>query len=151
MCVSVPALGQTGEGRPLQGYVFAGYGAVTPEIYTFWQSPTTSGGVGVEYLKKSGVGFSGELEFIRRAGLFPRTSAHPSFNVGYYHRGRDSSRKFVPFVSGGYTAKIFINFGGGIQYWAKERLGLRLELRDHRTLYSDSFDAYEIRLGLAFR
>lgn len=62
----------------------------------------------------------------------------------------------MPFVTGGYSLRIragvasAFNFGGGVNYWFKDRVGLRLEFRDHIS-HSDLNYFYGFRIGLAFR
>jgi hypothetical protein len=75
-----------------------------------------------------------------------------SFN-GSYHFGR--SQKLSSFVSGGYSIGIreghisLANFGGGTNYWFRDRVGLRLEFRDH--VDRDHNQYLSGRIGLAFR
>ena len=44
-----------------------------------------------------------------------------------------------------------INLGGGLHWWFKDRIGLRLEVRDHIPLVESSFHVVGFRIGLAFR
>ena len=44
-----------------------------------------------------------------------------------------------------------INIGGGANWWFKDRIGLRLELRDHIPLRFESIHFFGVRIGLAFR
>ena len=73
---------------------------------------------------------------------------------GAYHFQRPKS-KLVPFVTGGYSLafRSFTssggNFGGGVQYWMKDHLGLRFEVRDH-VFSSDSPHFFQFRVGLSF-
>lgn len=66
-----------------------------------------------------------------------------------------------PFVTAGVgagTLNIFggsgtlVNYGGGVNYWFRQRLGLRLELRDMVTLNKGykSRHFWGFRAGLAF-
>ena len=81
-----------------------------------------------------------------------------SANGSYHFLNGEPSQKLVPFVTGGYSlafregsANLF-NFGGGVNYWFRERMGLRLEFRDHVIPdgnHSDHFLGF--RIGLTFR
>jgi hypothetical protein len=73
-----------------------------------------------------------------------------------------SSSKLSPFVTAGYSAGIreghmnLMNFGGGINWWMRDGLGLRLEFRDHVHRYSyysrsGTLHFAEGRIGLSFR
>ena len=46
-----------------------------------------------------------------------------------------------------------VNFGGGVNYWFRERVGLRLEFRDQVgiELEGPSSHFYGLRVGLSFR
>jgi hypothetical protein len=48
------------------------------------------------------------------------------------------------------TANGF-NFGGGVNYWFREHLGLRLEFRDNVSTTWDTEHYLGFRVGLAFR
>ena len=76
---------------------------------------------------------------------------------GYYHFVHGKDIKIDPFVTGGYTlifrsghANLF-NFGGGMNYWFRRRLGGRLEVRDQVHTEGASVHYWGIRFGLAFR
>jgi len=62
-------------------------------------------------------------------------------------------------MTGGYT-RFFgdgsangFNFGGGLNYWFKERIGLRLEVRDNVLVIASGGQIHFVgfRIGLAFR
>jgi hypothetical protein len=44
-----------------------------------------------------------------------------------------------------------INFGGGIEWWIRERKGLRLEFRDHRMGEATNLYYLDFRIGFEFR
>jgi hypothetical protein len=80
-----------------------------------------------------------------------------SVNGGYHFL--KSGSKTVPFITGGYTGFFRsgyangVNFGGGVNYWFKERMGLRVEFRDNVALFDSSYNVHflNVRVGLAFR
>ncbi|MDQ3010723.1 MAG: hypothetical protein M3X11_08495 [Acidobacteriota bacterium] len=44
-----------------------------------------------------------------------------------------------------------VNFGGGVNYWFKDRIGLRFEVRDHMFIPSPDTHLIGFRVGLLFR
>ena len=115
-----------------QGYVFIGVGSGT-------DNPAFGHlGAGGEALLFKGLGVGGEIGCMcvpgEGVGVF-------SIDPSYHFRHAFPKSKIDPFVQGGYTAtfggdspvgpaKLF-NFGGGINYWFVNRIGLRFELRDY--------------------
>jgi hypothetical protein len=74
--------------------------------------------------------------------LFPRQAAGDGFGIlstnGFYRfTNSPSLQKVTPFVTAGYSLGFregtinMANFGGGLDYWVRDRMGLRLEVRDH--------------------
>ena len=136
------------------GYVFFAPGGVTSEGHT---SMTLHMGAGGEGIIGKGIGVGAEI-----GALGPREQFSSAIGVfspnGYYHFRRQPGQKLDPFVTGGYTllfrgghANLF-NVGGGVNYWFHERIGLRLELRDH--VWRDSSGTAQywgVRLGLTFK
>lgn len=131
------------------GYAFGGVGGASGSGSTpFFQ--VGAGGDGLVY---KGLGLGAEVGYVapfRRPGdgfgiLSPDIS---------YHFNRKS--KLVPFVTGGPSLAFRNgaagggNFGGGVNYWMNDHLGLRLEFRDH-IFSSDSPHLYQFRVGLSFR
>jgi hypothetical protein len=43
------------------------------------------------------------------------------------------------------------HFGGGVNYWLKERVGLRFEVRDHVVAEAAGTHFLDFRFGLTFR
>lgn len=130
-----------------QGYAFGGIGATAPDAY----GPLYHIGAGGEGLiKKFGIGAElGYLSTDFRDGV-----GVLSVNGSYHFQPQ---RKWDPFVTAGYslffpdaTAKVF-NFGGGTNYWVGERLGLRVEFRDHIDWEYKTEHFLQLRLGLSFR
>lgn len=151
------ALGQESE-TPSKGqaYVFFAPGVAK----SFGCHSCTSGmlhfGGGGERLLYKGLGIGAELGY-----LFPTESAGSGVGLvsinGLYSFNRDGKAKVVPFVTGGWSLAFrggtvnAVNFGGGINYWVKKRLGLRFEFRDHFATAYTSDHIIEGRIGLAFR
>ena len=141
---------ESGEHRGL-GYAYFAPGASSPGGTGTFQ--TGAGGEGLVY---KGLGVGGELGYVA-----PWRSARDGLGVasanGSYHFSR--RKKLDPFVTGGYTlffrsghANLF-NVGGGVDYWFRERLGLRLEIRDQvwPSQYGTTGHFWGVRIGIAFR
>jgi hypothetical protein len=134
-----------------QGYVF-----VAP-------TSTTEGGIGLhiggggEGLVYKGLGVGGEIGYLGSADGLRDGIGVLSTNISYHFTKATKSRKFAPFVTSGYSmvfrrsAINSVNIGGGANWWFKDHIGLRLELRDHIPLRSEAIHFFGVRFGLAFR
>jgi hypothetical protein len=134
------------------GYVFGAPGAIS---CCGESEGTFHVGGGGEFITPTGIGVGAEVGF-----LGPRDAFSDGLGVlsldGAYHFGRATS-KLRPFVTGGYslffregTANLW-NFGGGVQYWFREGLALRVEFRDHvQTEYEGTAHFWGVRVGVSF-
>ena len=151
LAVSLPfaAAAQNKESRG-HGYVFAALGGLNQEAATIHV------GGGGDRLVYKGLGVGGEVGYLRfieeGQGL-----GVLSPNVSYHFTNATRSGKFAPFVTSGYSLLFAggvasaVNFGGGMNWWFKDRVGLRLEFRDHVVIASSAPHLYGVRIGLAFR
>lgn len=132
------------------GYIFAAPGGASSG-----GGGTLHIGGGGEGVFKSGAGLGAELGY-----LFPfenRGSGLGVFSInGSYHFLK--SGKASPFITGGYSGFFRrgysngVNFGGGVNYWFKERAGLRFELRDNVALGAGAaLHFLNVRVGFIFR
>lgn len=146
-----PALtmAQSNETRRGWGYGFFGVGGATAGNSTIY----TAGGGG-EVLLYKGLGIGAEGGAIGNAG--GSGAGTFSVNGGYHFQNSSSPKKLVPFVTAGYTflapsdeTNLF-NFGGGVNYWAGERVGLRVEFRDH-VFPNGNEHLFNVRVGITFR
>lgn len=148
--IQAVAFGQSPNDKKAWGYVFGGAGGNSGDSSTGWFQ-VGAGGEGLVY---KGLGLGAEVGY-----LAPFRSAGDGFGIVSpdvsYHFKRSNS-KLVPFVTGGYSLAFRGggtssggNFGGGVQYWMKDHLGLRFEFRDH-VFSSDSPHFYQFRVGLSF-
>jgi hypothetical protein len=132
--------------------------------YFFVAPTTTTAGVfglhiggGGEGLVYKGLGVGGEIGYLGATQELSQGIGVLSPNVSYNFTKASKSGKFTPFVTGGYSLLIgsdalhALNVGGGVNWWFKDRLGLRLEFRDHVTLQFGSTHIFGVRIGLAFR
>jgi len=136
------------------GYVFFAPGGITAGGHT---AMTLHFGGGGEGILGKGIGLGLEL-----GALGPRSDLSESIGVfspnGYFHFSRSRGQKSDPFVTAGYTlffrhgtANLW-NFGGGANYWFSEKIGLRVEMRDH--VWSARYGTahyWGVRAGLSFR
>ena len=92
-------------------------------------------GGGVDFVIYKGVGVGAAIGALGASGgAFALADVNPS----YHFTSLGRSRKWVPFVTGGYTraggrewGENWFNFGGGLDYWLRSTKALRLEVRDH--------------------
>jgi Outer membrane protein beta-barrel domain len=156
--VGVPAaaLAQSGGSAPARpvsglGYAFGGLGAASGEGES---TATWHIGGGGEAIFADAIGVGAEIGYLNSFEEDSQGIGVFSVN-GSYHFG---SGKWRPFVTGGYTlgfrdghANLF-NLGGGVQYWLKPSVGLRIELRDHIwTEENDTAHFWGVRVGVTFR
>jgi hypothetical protein len=145
-----PASAQTSH-----GYFFVAPGAAS--CSGCGNSMTLHFGGGGEGIFGKGIGIGAELGY-----LTPREDMSDGLGVfspnGYFHfGGKNRSRKADPFVTAGYTllfrgghANLW-NFGGGLNYWFGDRVGLKVELRDHVWSVNGTEHYWGVRIGITFR
>jgi hypothetical protein len=133
------------------GYFFAAPGAYVG--YSESISTLHLGGSG-EALPYKGFGVGGEV-----GGLVALQEPGGGLGLisanGSYHFNRQ--RKVAPFLTGGYSCmwgngqRNLANFGAGVNYWIRERLGIRFEFRDHLYLDDSNRHLLGFRVGVVFR
>ena len=113
-------------------------------------------GGGYERLVYRGLGVSTEIGVQKEGGasygLF-------SANGSYHFTGLARIQKLVPFLTAGYSGAFnggggesWVNFGGGVDYWFRDRVGLRLEFRDNLdSHHREPIHFLGFRVGLAWR
>ncbi len=142
--------------REHRGYGY-GFGAPGASVGDGGTTATLHVGVGGERLVYKGLGAGGEIGYIG-----PMTGMGSGFGIGsgnasYHFRTATSSGKLDPFLTGGYSLafrnEVASGFkvGGGVDYWFKERVGLRVEVRDHYFPVFRSTNFIGVRIGLTFR
>jgi hypothetical protein len=152
--ISTFAAAQTPNGHRAQGYVFGGVGGIAPN----GEGSTLQLGVGGEGLIYKGLGAGGEIGYLASANNFVNGFGIFSANGSYHFVNASEGGRFVPFATGGYSflfrsgghANGF-NFGGGINYWIRERMGLRVEFRDQVIPDGQARHFLGVRVGLSFR
>lgn len=147
--ISAAAFAQSAPDRKAWGYVFGGAGGNSGGNAT----ASFQVGAGGEALVYKGLGLGAEIGYL--APFKSGSDGFGIFSVNPSYHFKTSNSKLVPFVTGGYSLAFRSgsssggNFGGGVQYWMKDHLGLRVEFRDH-VFSSDSPHFYQFRVGLSF-
>lgn len=135
-----------------QGYLLFGPGGVTSYGNT---SGAMYMGGGGEVISRIGLGGGGEIGYTTPWRSFTSGIGIASVNAAYHFRQR---QRVVPFVTGGYT--LFFrsgyangyNFGGGVNWWFANHVGLKVELRDHVGTGDLSHSHWwAVRAGITFR
>jgi hypothetical protein len=136
------------------GYVVVGPGS--DNLFNISVTTLQVGGGGERIVYK-GLGLGADLTLILSRDDF---EAGPlSFNGSYHFASESSASKADPFVSGGYSLAVFsgatenwFNLGGGVNYWFRERVGLRADFRDFVDPNHDElFHLWAFRVGLSLR
>ncbi len=135
------------------GYFFLAPGGVSGGGST---SATLHLGAGAEGILGKGFGIGAEIGALGLTQAWGDTVAGVFSPNGYFHFARYRKSPLDPFATGGYTllfrnghANLF-NFGGGVNYWFRSNLGLRLEFRDHVQFHSfGNVNWWGFRVGLA--
>ncbi len=151
-------LGQENEPkRTGHGYVFVAPGAATSFDCRSCTFGTLHFGGGGEATFYKGLGIGAELGYLVPIENMSSGLGLASINAVYIFRSKGKA-KLEPFLTGGGTLGFAsggafggINFGGGVQYWMRKRVGLRIEFRDHVPTESYSSHLFEGRVGFAFR
>lgn len=134
------------------GYVFAAPGGTSGG-----GGGTLHVGGGGEGVFKNGAGISAELAYLTPFESIGDGLGTFSVNGSYHFLKASKSGKVVPFLTGGYTGFFRggyangVNFGAGVNYWFKRRVGLRVEFRDNVFLQEGSAHFLNVRAGLTFR
>ena len=140
IAISLLMFAAAGKGQDFEmprriGYVFVAPGRDS----SGWKKTTVHTGAGGHLLVSKGLGLNFETGFLFHPANMEARTTLTSFGASYHLFNQRSPRKIVPFVAAGYSYAAnntmpnmhMVNFGGGVDYWLREELGLRLEVRDH--------------------
>jgi len=152
--VPVWASAQDSEYSKGHGYVYFAPGFATAEGESAGMAHIGGGGEGF-FTRNLGLGADvGYLAPFRSMADGIGTIS-PNFVARFPSKSGDG--KVEPFVTGGYTlffrsgtANGF-NFGAGANYWFKDHVGLRFEVRDNVMAEEGTGHFVGFRIGLAFR
>jgi hypothetical protein len=143
------AMGQTSDERKGWGYVFGGIGGREG----IGSNAVINVGGGGEGILGKGFGVGGEVGYLTDTRSTSNGIGLASANLSYHF---NRAQKLVPFVTGGGSVAFRGgavgggNIGGGVHYWMRDNIGLRLEVRDF-IFSSDSPNTVVFRVGLSFR
>ena len=143
---------KTTENGYSHGYIFAAPGGTSGG-----GGGTLHIGGGGEGVFKNGAGIGAEIGYVTPFESFGDGLGLFSVNGSYHFLKASKSGKVVPFVTGGYTGFFRggyangVNFGAGVNYWFKRRVGLRVEFRDNVFVQDGSAHLLNVRVGLTFR
>lgn len=111
-------------------------------------------GGGGEIVWPNGLGFGVDAGLIAPVEEFSAAVGIVSPGVIYQFR---TSGKHRPYVRGGYTLLFregtanLVHFGGGLDTWFSERLGLKVEVRDHLFVQAPDVNILQFHVGLVIR
>jgi hypothetical protein len=135
--------------QTVQGYGFGGATAIVGS----GPGPMSDVGGGVDVMTRNGGGVSAEFG---RIGTNRFGVAHLSIDGIYQTTGTNG--KVSSFIVGGlsrffdsYRGINTLNVGGGVKLWARPRVGVRFEVRDHIYAGAGFVQALSFRVGVAFR
>ncbi len=152
------AFAQNEERRRDQYYVFVAPGGANN--FTFGSTTgTLHFGVGGEGFVYKGLAIGAEAGFLAPMKSFSSGFGLLDVDGSYHFSSSYKTKKVVPFITGGYSLSFGsgvangLNFGGGVNWWMRDRLALRLEARDHIFPVSGGTtpQAWEFRIGFSFR
>jgi len=138
------------------GYVFAAPGGASSGGFT--QSTFHLGGGG-EAPVWGNLALGAEIGWLAPASQLDGGFGVFSINPSYRFRTGSENSRAIPFVTGGYslffrreTANAF-NLGGGVDYWFRDKLRMRVEVRDHirNPRFNRPIHFWQVRVGLTFR
>ena len=134
----------------------AGYAYYAPTLVKSYRSHSWAQGAGAGFdtVLWRGIGAGGDLGWFWPSDQVDNGVGLLSVN-GFYHFS--PTAKLDPFVTAGYGLMFrsgslnMANFGGGVNWWARDNLGLRFEVRDHSDFHNRSDHFISFRVGLLFR
>ncbi|MBL8233778.1 MAG: hypothetical protein JNL98_35095 [Bryobacterales bacterium] len=150
LILAIAATAAHGQVPRSHGYVVQGFGQVDSNAF----GHTAFGGEGAVW---KGVSVGGEIgAAYGLGGKYPPTIGFANLSAGYHFTAGRKDTKFDPFVMTGPTLAFRNGTGGGwhlgagLNYWFKERVGLRAEFRTN-AITSDLYHWPQFRVGITFR
>jgi hypothetical protein len=134
-----------------RGQGHALFGVATPVGDAGTVMALAAGGDGFVY---KGLALGGDVGYLYTGARFTYGLGLASASVSYHFRGLDSSGRFVPFVTAGFSTAFrgdatgLANYGGGMTYWFHRHWGARVEIRN---LQGSDASVALARFGLSFR
>jgi len=137
-----------------------GYACVAPAGFTAGGNTLTAIalGAGGEAMLYKGLAAGAEVGWQGPTASFRNGVGLASFNGAYHFVSSQHERRFVPFLTAGYTRSFanqsganLVNYGAGFQYWFKENWALRVEGRYHINTSGPVAHAWQVRFAIVFR
>ena len=152
--VFLPALAsaQASDYSKCHGYAYFAPGASSPSSVAY--AHVGAGGEGF-FTRNLGAGV--ELGYLTPMRSWSDGIGTLSPDLVARFRAKDKNHKLEPFVTGGYTlffrsgSACGVNFGGGVNYWFNNNVGLRLEVRDNVWTQNGTIHFVDFRVGVTFR
>jgi len=154
------AYGASAQQSGSYGYAVVGPVVVPRSAFTRWDGTFVHVGGGAEGRLTSRFGLGGELGVLKPVtNRYAVTTGLASVTPAYHFISRDSDRRSDPFVDGGLSilfgrgSGAAIHYGGGLNYWFRRRIGLRLEFRHHfwSPEAGETINLVGFRVGIVFR
>lgn len=158
--VASPGSGASAQPSGSYFYAVTGPVAVPRSAFTRWDGTFVYVGGGGEARLTNKFGLGGELGVLKPVtNPYARTTGLASVTPAYHFIARGSTRKVDPFVDGGFSVLFgsgtgaAFHYGGGLNYWVRQRLGLRFEFRHHLWTPEggEAINLVGFRVGLTFR
>lgn len=151
MLFASPALAQDVSGVNTRGFVF-----VAPGTYTGYDSETMLRfGGGIETVARNGLGFAFDAGWLTTTRGLENGITSVSGAMLYEF---PLDRPVRPYLRGGAGlianrsgSEAFWNIGGGINYWFRDRHGLKVEVRDTFTDSNMRYGLLEVLVGYMFK
>ena len=137
------------------GYVFVGAAKPSGNPFTRYQNTFAHLGGGGEVALGRWMGFGVEIGVLIPSGSGSQAVGLGS--LGPYFHFLTSDSKIDPFVAGGYSAQFrggvsnLWHAGGGVNYWLRDRLGIRAEFRDHVWVDRNNLQLVDFRFGIVLK
>lgn len=117
------------------------------------------GGGGERFFNRN-AGMGAEVGYLRPVGGGCCNKGWGTLSPNFVARfPRKDVKKVEPFVTAGYTRVNWVpgddndgfNFGAGFNWWARKRIALRIEVRDHVFFEGATDHLLGLRIGVTFR
>ena len=159
LVLMLPTITASAQQSGSYAYAFAGPVVVPRSAFTRWNGNFVHVGGGAEGRLTNRFALGGELGVLKPVSNRDAiTAGLASVTPAYHFIPRESSRKIDPFVDGGISllfgrgGAVAFHYGGGLNYWVRRRIGLRIEFRHH--LWSpeagEAIHLVGIRVGIVF-
>ena len=146
---AAPAFAQNSQGADKRAFFFG-----APGVITGTEATTARVGGGVETVWSNGLGFAFDAGYFTGSDFGNgAVSFSPAIIYEFPVNGR-----VRPYVRGGgallanrHGGVALWTVGGGVNYWFKERMALKVEIRDSFASEDPRYGLLDVMIGLVFR